>query len=412
MFSVPIPIKTSSLETWAIFYASLNLPIIPVYEPTTNGQCSCTNTLCASIGKHPRVVHGVNDATTDIKIIQSWWRKWPHANIGIATGQASGKVVIDIDPKNGGLLSLQQIEKIFSAIPGPRVKTGGQGLHFYIDTPIHTAIKNKVNLMPGIDIRGDGGYIIAPPSYHQSGHFYEWEIDILDNVPLPDWFFDFYHLKKAPEPSREANSESIGTGSRNTFLASVAGSLKKHGLSAKSVERALNFLNAEFCLPSLESNEVVLIARSIDRYTNAAAIEWADLIPFNHKTEEIPSLSPDYIPAILREWVIDIATRMQISYELVTVPAIVAIGALIGRKIRIYPKQHDSWLVTPNLWGAIVARPGMFKSPAIAEALAPLEALVNKENAIYSEQLNRWERDRMINLATYRCLKRSANKSD
>ncbi len=70
MLSVPISLKTNSLEIWAVFYASLNLPIIPLYEPTTNGECSCANKVCSSVGKHPRVAHGLNDATTHLHTIK------------------------------------------------------------------------------------------------------------------------------------------------------------------------------------------------------------------------------------------------------------------------------------------------------------------------------------------------------
>jgi hypothetical protein len=82
------------------------------------------------------------------------------------------------------------------------------------------------------------------------------------------------------------------------------------------------------------------------------------------------------LPDVLRPWVMDIAERMQIPPDYTAAAAIVALGALIGRKLGIYPKRHDDWLVVPNLWGGVVGRPAMLKTPAIAEALKPLNRLV------------------------------------
>ena len=100
-----------------------------------------------------------------------------------------------------------------------------------------------------------------------------------------------------------------------------------------------------------------------------------------------PSFQPNCLPAPLRRWLTDIAERTQIPLEYVAVPALVALSSVVGRKIGIYPKQQDDWLVVPNLWGAIIGRPSTFKSPAISEATAPLrrlakQALVEHEAAL------------------------------
>lgn len=170
-----LPDSTNALA-WAVHYASKKLAVIPVHEPLEAGRCSCGNTECRDIGKHPRVDGGFKAATTDPDLIRSWWAKWPNANVAIATGAVSGIVVVDVDPKRGGLDSLEALEKQVGPIPmGAAVYTGGDGAHSYLAHP-GGHVPNKQNLLPGLDVRGDGGYVVAPPSLHESGQRYEWRV--------------------------------------------------------------------------------------------------------------------------------------------------------------------------------------------------------------------------------------------
>ena len=116
-------------------------------------------------------------------------------------------------------------------------------------------------------------------------------------------------------------------------------------------------------------------------------------------------MTEDMIPERLRPWILDISKRMQVPYEFIAAPAVVAISSLIGRKVGIYPKQNDDWLVMPNLWGALIARPGFFKSLAIAEAMKPLERIIAKENERYESQMKSWEIEKSINDATVEATK-------
>ncbi len=90
-----------------------------------------------------------------------------------------------------------------------------------------------------------------------------------------------------------------------------------------------------------------------------------------------PSLPAGLIPASLRPWLVDAAERAQSPLEFFAATAVVALSSLIGRKVGIFPKRQDDWLVTPNLWGAVIGRPGVLKSPAIKEALNPLGRLAD-----------------------------------
>jgi len=264
------PSNNAPLIEWAMFYARLNKPIIPVYEVIKNAQCSCFKKDCTSIGKHPRVKNGSKDATTDLSIIQQWWTKWPDANIGIATGTASHQIVLDIDPRHGGNQSLEHIETIYQKIVANQVKSGGNGWHFYFDIDSNAIFKNRVNLLPGCDIRGEGGYIVAPPSSHVSGMPYEW-IDFDDaKHPVPNWLLVLLNTKCfGLEPNKNINENIVGSGSRNNFLTSVSGVLRKYGFEGDTIAGILKDFNKNHCHPALDDSEVFAIAKSVSRYENS-----------------------------------------------------------------------------------------------------------------------------------------------
>jgi hypothetical protein len=140
------------------------------------GRCTCGKASCGSPGKHPRTVHGVKDASTDQEQIAAWWEEWPDANVAIAAGAISGGLVIlDVDPAHGGRDSLEALLAEHGPLPDtPEVLTGGGGRHLYFHSD--DRIPNLVGqLGRGLDLRGDGGYVIAPRSSHLSGQEYLWE---------------------------------------------------------------------------------------------------------------------------------------------------------------------------------------------------------------------------------------------
>ncbi len=110
---------------------------------------------------------------------------------------------------------------------------------------------------------------------------------------------------------------------------------------------------------------------------------WPDPVPL---ANELPAVLPffaELLPSKLRPWIMDIAERMNCPPDLVAIPAMVAAGALVGRRIGIRPQRRTDWTEVGNLWGCVVARPGSLKSPAASEALAPLrrlEALAAQQN--------------------------------
>lgn len=148
--------------------------------------CSCGGPACGSPGKHPLTKNGLKDATKEAAQIRAWWKRWPDANIGIATGAVSGIVVLDIDPRHGGDESLAVLEAEHGKLPDtPVALTGGGGLHIYFRHPGAVVANSAGRIGPGIDVRGNGGYVIAPRSIHQSGNRYLWEVSSrIDELPL------------------------------------------------------------------------------------------------------------------------------------------------------------------------------------------------------------------------------------
>src|SRR5687767_11604160 len=138
-------------------------PVLPCHQPAAGG-CSCRDPDCASPAKHPRITHGLRDATTDPALIEVWWRQWPAAHPAIRTGtrrDGAGVVVLDIDPGHGGTASLAKLVATFGPLPETlEVATGGGGSHLYFAHPGGQVPNSAGRLGPGLDVRGDGGYVL------------------------------------------------------------------------------------------------------------------------------------------------------------------------------------------------------------------------------------------------------------
>ncbi len=174
----------------ALGYAEHGWFVIPLHNPEPNGKCSCNNPYCESIGKHPRLKDWNNETTIDKEVIIKWWSEWPDANVGIIPGK-SGLLALDIDTRHDGDLSLKELELEHGNLPSTLTsQTGGGGKH-YLFSLNGNAHANKTGIKPGIDIKCNGGMIVAPPSLHKSGRYYQWETDPSANdvpiAPLPDW---------------------------------------------------------------------------------------------------------------------------------------------------------------------------------------------------------------------------------
>uniref|UniRef100_A0AAU6R693 DNA primase n=1 Tax=Micrococcus phage Kurnik TaxID=3092208 RepID=A0AAU6R693_9CAUD len=158
-------------------YSALGWHVFPCHS-IINGACSCGNLDCDSPGKHPRTHNGVKGASSNLQQLEAWYKQFPGANWALATGQISGVFAVDIDERKGGFESFDEYEQNRTAAGdfGNTLiaKTGGGGRHILLAPPEGHHVGNRVNWRPGVDIRGDGGYIILPRGNHISGGFYEW----------------------------------------------------------------------------------------------------------------------------------------------------------------------------------------------------------------------------------------------
>ena len=377
-------------------------PVLPLHYPVNN-HCSCSNPNCTSQGKHPITTHGLKDASASIEQVKDWWRKHPKANCGILTGEQSGIVVLDVDPRHGGLESLEKIQREHGTLPRTlKVQTGGKGFHFYFRHP-GSQIRNRANILPGLDFRGDGGYIVAPPSVHISQSSYIWENDQEALADLPSWLQHLLEQGPAKESGTAPVSNPLGEGSRNSSLTSIAGVLMAKGMEPGLINKTLEAINLNACHPPLDDKEVRSIVSSISRYEEKPWDQPTEL-PQERKPDE---LSGNMLPEPLRSWCLDIADRMQVPLEYPAGAAIVMISTLIGRKITIKPKKYDDWEVVPNLWGCVIAPPGSMKSPVMSAVLKPLQKLAVTARQEFLHQLEQREKQKIIAKTEVDALKES-----
>lgn len=170
---------------WALQYASIGWSVFPL----------------APRSKVPLTENGVYDASCNPEDVWKGWGEHPDANIGVACGLASGLWVLDVDCDKGGAASMQKLIEQHSHLPQTLTSwTGGNGYHRFFRYPIGRTVRNRVGVLPGIDVRSTGGYVVLPPSTHPRGARYAWE----QRIPLadaPEWL---YELISDPEQPEEA----------------------------------------------------------------------------------------------------------------------------------------------------------------------------------------------------------------
>lgn len=170
-------------------YAAAGVGVMPLHT-WRGGRCTCRRSDCAVLGdgttvgspaKHPLTEHGKDDATTDLGVIAEWAARWPGCNWGMRP--PVGVVVLDVDPRNGGDEQLAQLEEKNGALPDTlKARTGSGGWHIWLTYNGPTRGK----LCTGVDVKTNGGYLVAPPSLHACGGRYEW-IDQRPAAYAPEW---------------------------------------------------------------------------------------------------------------------------------------------------------------------------------------------------------------------------------
>ncbi len=209
-------------------------------------------------------------ASTDT--VRQWFERWPDANVGVVTGGISGLVVLDVDTGHGGADSLAALEQEHGALPVTlEAVTGGGGRHLYFRHPGRPVV-NRVGLRAGLDLRGDGGCVVAPPSGHPSGRRYAWaarrSLDEVPLAPLPHWLQVAVDSTRKGHPVAHWRSlvrDGVDEGQRNASLASLSGHLLGRDVDPEVVLELLLAWNRVRCRPPLNDAEVARVVTSIAR---------------------------------------------------------------------------------------------------------------------------------------------------
>ena len=246
-------LDTSELARAALDYARRGLHVFPVWGVGADGKCLCGKPTCErDIGKHPIPSNGLHAATTDLETIRAWWKTHPQANIAIRTGDVSDLTVIDIDGDEGFATFNQLIAEKGEPMTPIAATGSGKGSHFFFR--YNSALASAANVLgPGVDVRNDGGYVVAAPSRHRSGGEYKW-LRNLDTplAPLPK------HLTR---PLPKQSTKRKGT--------------EQHALPLATVREMLNHVDPDDRDNWFEAG--LIVAREFDRSDEAWETynEWA-----------------------------------------------------------------------------------------------------------------------------------------
>lgn len=292
---------------------------------------------------------GCLDATSDADKIAEWWTKTPNANIGLST---DGLFIVDVDPlkdgsKNTFADDTDRLADLLDAGYGTFTPRGGQ--HFWFQQTENQDLRNTAGrIAEGVDTRGNGGYVLVPPSETENGQ-YRWipgfELEVPgERLPLvPLWILDAL-ADRRPVIVMDDGTSPIPDGQRNSTLASIGGTLRRHGLSQKAIESALRATNFERCKPPLDDEEVAKIAWSVAKYdadqaATAVAEGWAAELDAEkpHKKIHDPGRLPEWLlnPGGFMGEIIDwsVKTAYKPQPELSLAATVCLLATLTGRKI-------------------------------------------------------------------------------
>jgi DNA polymerase I-like protein with 3'-5' exonuclease and polymerase domains len=329
----------------ALSYAARGWAVFPVHT-IKNGRCTCLSEDCRTPGKHPIPAIGLNAATHDPEKIRAWWTKTPTANIGIATGEISGIVVLDVDPRHNGEESMKEMVSEWGDdwLNTYTVQTGSGGYHHYYQHP-GERVPNIPAFRSGLDIKADGGYVVAPPSLHASGSHYEVIEGVDEMLTMPDWLDALVASRKGTQTKADVLPEVIVSGGRNNMLTSLAGTMRRRGEGEAVILAALQERN-KTCQPPLRESELRAIVKSVMRY-QPGEVDYAALVGGAPRQELITGVR-----------MLDASTlyEMDIPETRWILPGILPEGLAIlaGR-----PKQGKSWLALRLALDVTMGRKGL-----------------------------------------------------
>ncbi len=365
-------------------YAEHGYRVLPIFGLEADSSCSChKGQQCRSQGKHPHaqlVPKGYKDASCDPATVLAWWQLKPMANIGLATG--GQWFVVDVD-----LLGLDEWHRLIELHGDPGgwiVDTGSGGEHRYFRMPHGMAIRCGTHVLPGIDVRGEGGLVVAPPSHHKSGVPYRWRVSPAEGVlpDAPQWVVDLVTQSKQSVPLVQPVTEGAALVEWNEDLlrdalryvdadnytkwVDVGHALKGSDMPGAEdlwIEwgrRSPKFDEAEarekwscdlkpdgriglgsvlklagdagWKGPQGESKDASVSSGSV---LVAGPEVFRELQPLRPEQPSVAPFDLKLLPDAFAGWIADIAERMQCPPDFPAVAAMVALGVVVGRKSEI-----------------------------------------------------------------------------
>lgn len=399
----------------AQWYAGHGLPVFP----------------CPPKSKKPlKDSNGFRDATTDPEQVAAWWDGTYLYNIGIATG--TGVVVLDVDvhPDKGkfGDETLRDLEAQYGPLPDTWtcLTGGGAGCAHYYFACDDPALTCATDFLPGLDYRGNGGYVIAPPSTHECGQEYEWEAGHTPGntplAPLPDWLHTL--MLKGRETAPEARTEAarIAEGSRNDTLFRLACSLRGKGMTVEGIIAALLAENKARCDPPLPDREVEKIAKSGGKYPPGSFGGFGGHAhnenengfcgfcgfcgPDLSKNPKFPAVE---FPPVLRNFTVNASASLQVAIDMTSVSSFAVSSLCAQRKFKVH--TQNNWFEPVNLYTVVVANPSEKKSPTLSLVMNPVYRFEREENERRRPQVEEYRDKRDMLQRRIESLKKSATST-
>jgi hypothetical protein len=425
--------------------------VIPLHH-VVDGVCTCGEDCGTSKGKHPRTAHGLKDGATDAETICGWWERWPSANVGVCTGQASGVWMLGPDGAKG-IDDLAELERQHGPLPRtPKAQSGSGGRHYYFSWPANGGVINRKNHNGlAIDVRGEGGIFVAPPSRNKNGP-YVWEVHP-DECPLaeaPDWLLQWCRadgketassngdvtVAEKPAPCKTGGSSIVdlaiahlatlpaaisGDGGHDKTMAAAGAMVWGFNLGAEVGYQLLAEHYNPRCQPPWTEKELRhkchdadskpfdlprgwLLSKKLagrndkpaepgrNDQSNATSKQqaepWPDLLPLG-EPPSAPDFPVDVLPGYAADMARETSWAMNVPVDLAAVPLLVLAGGAIAnsRRLAITVSHTQSGC----LYAAIICPPGANKSAPVQLLRQPLELVQQQYLDEWRKALGNWE---------------------
>lgn len=373
-------LETHNFLNNAVLYSKMDIKTFPIKKQ----------------GKSPLCQNGFKSATTDLTTLQNWNKQFPDCNIGIPTGSINNIFVVDVDGEIGAK-SLAMLEEKHDKLNAPTVSTG-KGKHLYFKMPEDIEINSSVSkIADHIDIRGNGGYVVAPPSIHENGNQYTWEnFDFNQDFPAaPEWFINL--INNPTEANFKDLLEEIATaseGMRNTTLLGnaikICNSANKQFLDMEIVKNDIIDAAIASGLSRAESERTVNNAmrfsgkcnnNSIADEPDMDVLKVKDLLP-------APRLDTSIFKS-LEPWIVQTAQNTNAPVDYVAFALLAGAAGVIGLSRSVSPWAE--WIEPCCLWIGAVGEPSSGKTPATTPIRRILNQIEEDHKEPYFAKLNKWK---------------------